>query len=70
MKKIFVAVTQSDGGKYYSFSDTIKTGENLMTLLSRYGEKSNVLLCESRKQADDIVIMWNQTYRDNGKNLY
>ena len=69
MKKIFVVFNTAKNGKYHAIAETIKTGENLLPFIKRY-EANVVHLCETRKQADTLAIEWNQTYKENGTNLY
>ena len=66
MKMIFVAVTEEINGKYYAFADTIKTGENLVAAIEKYGSKC-CHLCENRKQAEELADEWNKRYIKNGK---
>ena len=55
MKKIYLAISVEENGKYYAFADTIKVGENLMVHVGRY--KADVLhLCESKKEAEELVM--------------
>ena len=69
MKKIFVVFSMEQGGKYYAFADTIRTGENILSHCKRY--PTNIChLCESRKQAEGIAAAWNNSYKENGTNLF
>lgn len=69
MKNIFIVFNVSENGKFFAIADTIRTGENLLAFCNRY--KANIAhLCESRKQADEIALAWNKTYKENGTNLY
>jgi len=68
MKRIFVVFSQEQNGKYFAVADTIRTGENLIAYCRRYN--SNIChLCESRKQAEQIALEWNESYKRNGTNL-
>ena len=69
MKKIYVVIQAEDNGKYYAFADAIRTGENLKPFIERYN--ANIFhLCESRKQAEELVIQWNATYKANNTYLF
>ena len=70
MKKIFIAAQTVKDEKNYAFVIPIKTGENLNPILSRYANTPVFCLCESRKQADDLVIMWNQSFKSNGTYMF
>lgn len=64
MKKIFVVFVIEESGKNYAYADTIKAGENL----AYYIKRANCIvchLCETRKQADDLAIRWNEDYKAN-----
>ena len=69
MKKIFVVYSIEQDGKLYAIADTIRTGENLIPIINRY--KANIChLCESRQQAEQIAIEWNESYKINGTSIY
>lgn len=70
MKKIFLAAVTEENKKYYSFVIPIRTGENIKPILERYKNTPVFHLCESRKQADDLVIFWNKCYKNNGTYLF
>lgn len=69
MKMIFVVVVNKIHGKYYAIADTIKTGENLISILNRYN--TNIChLCENRKDAERIATEWNNHYKQNGTSIF
>lgn len=69
MKKIYIAIQVEEKGKYYAFAESIRTGENLKPFIERYN--ANIFhLCESRKQAEELVIRWNATYKANNNYLF
>lgn len=69
MKMIFVVFEMKMDGKYYAAADTIRTGENLIAYCKRHNADI-CHLCESRKQAEEIALAWNESYRANGTNMY
>ena len=67
MKMIFVVYQiEDENGKYYAFADTIKTGQNLRNFIGKFRGEKVCHLCESRKQADELAIAWNETFKENG----
>ena len=69
MKMIFIVFDIEQNGKRYAIADTIRTGENLKSFIDRY--KCDVChLCESRKEAETLARVWNESYKANGTNLY
>lgn len=70
MKRIFIAAQTEENGKFYAFVIPIRTGENIKPILERYKNTEVFHLCESRKQADDLVIFWNESYKSNGTYLF
>ena len=68
MKLIFVVFVVERDGKYLALADTIRTGENLVSHCNRYNAKI-CHLCESRKQAEELAMAWEESYRKNGTNL-
>lgn len=70
MKNIFFAAITEENGKFYSFVVPVRTGENIKPILERYKNIPVLHLCESRKQADDLVTDWNEGYKANGKYIF
>lgn len=69
MKKIYVVYVITENGKHYAAADTIRTGENLKAYIARYN--CDVChLCESRSEAEQLAIFWNNSFISNGTNLY
>jgi xylose isomerase len=64
MKRIYVVVLKEENEKYYAFADAIRTGENLVEFVRRYNAEI-VHLCESRKAAEDLAIIWNRSFKYN-----
>lgn len=69
MKMIFVVFSIEQGGKLYAVADAIRTGQNLTAYLQRYNS-SVCHLCESRKEAEEIAMDWNESYKRNGTSLF
>lgn len=70
MKKIYIAIQVEENQKYYAFADAIRTGENLKPFIKRYPNAVTLHLCESRKQAEEIAIQWNETAKNNKQYLF
>ena len=71
MKKIYIAIQTEEKGKFYAFAEIIRTGENLKFLFDRYAHKAKIFhICESRRQAEELVFRWNATYKANGTYLF
>ena len=69
MKMIFVVFSIEQDGKYYAVADTIRTGNNLLAYCARVNS-SICHLCESRTQAEQIALAWNNSYKANGTALF
>ena len=50
----------------YAFVEVFKAGENLVRKLDIIGGLVSATICETRKQADDLVSDWNRAFRENG----
>lgn len=71
MKKIYIAIQTEEKGKFYAFAEIIRTGENLKILFDKYARKAKIFhICESRRQAEELTIKWNATYKANGTYLF
>lgn len=69
MKMIFVVFDIEQDGKRYAVADTIRTGQNLAAYLQRYNS-SVCHLCESRKEAEEIALDWNECHKRNGDSIF
>ena len=69
MKMIFVVVVTTENGEHYAFADTIAVGNNLIAILKRYNADL-CHLCESRREAEELALKWNEAYRQKGTNLF
>ena len=70
MKKVYIAAITEEDNKNYSFVIPIQAGQNIKPILERYNNCPVFHLCETRKQADDLVILWNKAYKNNGTYMF
>ena len=70
MKKIYLAAICEENEKYYPFVIPIQAGQNIKPILERYNNCPVFHLCETRKQADDLVISWRAEYKNNGSYMF
>jgi hypothetical protein len=69
MKRIYLAIVVEENEKYYAFAEAIRTGENLKPYIERH--KANIFhLCESKKEAETLVLRWNATFMANNTYLF
>ena len=67
MKNFYFAATIERDGRYLAMTIRVGTANNVVPIFE--GLKfANV--CESKKQAEQIVQLWNASYRTNGTYLY
>ena len=50
----------------YAFVEVYRAGDNLAHYLDIIGGLVSATLCESRKQADELVTKWNRGFQENG----
>lgn len=55
---------------YYSYVLPCKAGENLKFALDCIGGLRVAHLCSTKKEAEEIVTAWNETYKKNGEYLF
>lgn len=70
MKLVFLACTVEENGKFYSFVEVVRVGEELKHLIDRHENLVIAHLCGSRHEADDLVVCWNEQYRANGTYMF
>lgn len=65
MKYFYIAVTVEENGKYYSFAVKVSESDNLPSKLAIKG-LLQANLCQTKKQAREVVNFWNIIHRENG----
>lgn len=71
MKQIFVVFVKEEGFGYRAYSDTIKTGEDIIPIINNHNAVQ-CFICETRAAADFYAMMLNGRYdemetADDGK---
>lgn len=65
----YYVINQEIDGLYYAYVETVKGSENLLGFMERLKDAISVNAVKTRKEAENIAYMWNQTYKENGTNL-
>lgn len=68
-KRIYLALTVCENGKYYSWAQKSASNNNLLSVLA-VKNLISANICDTFKKAKEIVSAWNDTYRANGTYLY
>lgn len=55
---------------YYSYVLPCKAGENLKFVLDCIGGLQLAHLCNTKREAEDLVTAWNDSYKANGTYLF
>lgn len=69
-KKLFIAVTVKENGKYYSWVHIVHSSLNLVDVLSGIKNIETANVCDTLKKAKEIVFAWNEAYKKNGTYLF
>ena len=65
-KSVFSGKEYNNGNQaMYAYVEVYRAGENLARCLDIIGGLVSATLCESRKQADELVTEWNRGFREN-----
>lgn len=70
MKNVYFAAAIEQNGRCAAMTIRAGVDENLMCTFSSIRGLEAVNVCESKKQAEQIVKLWNDCYRANGTYLY
>ena len=80
MKNIYIAIQADYTGEkslisgeelnngrkaFYAFVEVYRSGTNLVSALGNVGGLLSATVCDSRKQADELVTEWNRGFREN-----
>lgn len=69
MKYYWIAAQIKENGKNYAYALRVSTSDNLVSKLSRESIVA-ANICESKKQAAEIVTAWNEGYKENGSYMF
>ena len=69
MKNIYIAITIQENGKYYACAVPVSTSDNLLSRLNIKGI-THANMCQTKKEAAQIVELWNSSYKGNGTYLF
>lgn len=70
MKNFYLAATVKKDGMYYSHIIIVGESDNLLSVLKRYGNLRNAIICPTKKRAVELVNIWNDSYRNNGTHMF
>lgn len=69
MKNIYLACIHTENGKNYAYMVRVPVGVNILAHLERH--KIEVAhTCSTKKEARDLVNIWNACYKANGTYLF
>ena len=68
MKRLFIAVTEKQDNKLFAYCIKATSSDNLLYKLSN-PKLIHANAYGTRKEAEMVAKMWNQSYRDNGTHL-
>lgn len=68
--KAYFAITVQENGKYYSYAETIKSGENVLHTLTKIKGAITAEVCPTRIQAERLAEKWNDSARANHNYLF
>lgn len=69
-KNIFLALTVEENGKFYSWAYKTPSRNNLCSVLDGFANLITANVCDSFREAKEIVSAWNDAYRTNGTYLF
>lgn len=68
-KNSYVAVQVTENEKNYAYVVKVSESDNLLSKLAIKGiEAAN--LCGSRKEAEEVVAIWNESFKNNGSYMF
>lgn len=70
MKETYFAATVERGGRFASLVLSVENGTNLLLRLQNTQGLTFITPCDSKRQADELVYVWNESHKKNGMYLY
>ena len=65
IKKHYFVFSQCVDGERFAFAETIRESENILAFAARHNAVF-CMACSGRAEAEEIAIMWNESYKLNG----
>lgn len=62
----YMVITETVNGKKYSYVCRLIGRNNLLALIKDCPNISKVNICSTKKEAEKIAEMWNESYKANG----
>lgn len=69
-KNFYYAISIEENGKFLAFAETLNNWNNLLVLFERYKNAKNITACSTRKDAEQLAILWNEDYIKNDTHMY
>ena len=69
MKNYYIAVQIKEDDKFYAYAIKVNIMDNLLSKL----EVNNIVvanLCDTKKKAQELVSLWNESFKNNGTYLF
>ena len=69
MKNHYIAVQIKEDNKFYAYAIKVNTSDNILSKL----EVNNIVvanLCDTKKKAQELVSLWNESFKNNGTYLF
>lgn len=66
---IWIVATYKDGGKNYSRAESLNNHTELNAQMKQKGIK-HAHLCETKKAAIELAMLWNMAYVENGTYMF
>lgn len=68
--KIWIAYIVEENGKFYSYAEGIRAGNNLLNYLTRGKNLKVAHVCLNKKDAANLVTIWNDGFKANKTYLF
>lgn len=69
-KKIYLALTIEENGKFYSYVLETKSNRNLVSVFAGIRGLVSANVCDTLRKANEIVRAWCDAYKANGTYLF
>lgn len=70
MKRYYIAIQAKQDGKNYAYAIGVTEATNIAYALKNQKDTTAANICATRKEADQVVNVWNEGFKANGSYLY
>lgn len=70
MKRTYIAAQAQENGRLYAYTIPVTESNNVLSVLAAHKNLIAANVCETKRRAVELVTVWNNTAKQNGRFLF